>query len=506
MDGIRQSAETLTRYAPEMMSAAYQDFLSLHPGYGAGSRLDDLREREYGRLDRTGQIYLDYTGGGLYAERQIDEHMQLLKDNVLGNPHSHNPTSMAMTALVEQARDYVLEYFNADPDEYVAIFTPNASGALKLLGESYPFAPGGHYLYCADNHNSVNGIREFARAKGAAITSVPLLQSEMRLDEATLERLLTSRMPGHYSLFAYPAQSNFTGVQHPLEWVSRAQAGGWHVLLDAAAFVPTNRLDLGSVHPDFVSLSFYKIFGYPTGVGALIARRDALATLRRPWFAGGTITIASILGDGHFLVDGSAAFEDGTVNYLGLPAIEIGLQYIATVGIDAIHDRVTALVGWLLDEMAALRHSNGMPMVRVHGPTNTQRRGGTIAFNLLDPSGQPVNGRRIEELATHANISLRTGCFCNPGAGETAHGLLQEEMRPAFEAGIALSFDQFRDVALERYGKEISTTRISVGIASTFADAFRFMTFFAGLRDRDASSFRSSMDRRELELARRDSA
>ena len=60
---------------------------------------------------------------------------------MFGNPHSTNPTSAATTELVERARAYVLEFFNASPDEYVAIFTPNATGALKLVGESYPFAP-----------------------------------------------------------------------------------------------------------------------------------------------------------------------------------------------------------------------------------------------------------------------------------------------------------------------------------------------------------------------------
>ena len=57
----------------------------------------------------------------------------------LGNPHSHNPTSLASTELVEEARDAVLAFFNADPDEYDVVFTANASGALKLVGESYPF-------------------------------------------------------------------------------------------------------------------------------------------------------------------------------------------------------------------------------------------------------------------------------------------------------------------------------------------------------------------------------
>jgi selenocysteine lyase/cysteine desulfurase len=70
--------------------------------------------------------------------------MALLAQHVFGNPHSHNPTSLAMTELVEKARRSVLEYFNAPPDEYLAIFTSNASGALKLVGESYPF-PGGRY-------------------------------------------------------------------------------------------------------------------------------------------------------------------------------------------------------------------------------------------------------------------------------------------------------------------------------------------------------------------------
>jgi selenocysteine lyase/cysteine desulfurase len=69
------------------------------------------------------------------------------------------------------------------------------------------------------------------------------------------------------SLFAYPAQSNFTGVQHSLTWIQEAHDQGSDVLLDAAALVPCHRLDLSLWHPDFVALSFYKMFGYPTGVG-----------------------------------------------------------------------------------------------------------------------------------------------------------------------------------------------------------------------------------------------
>ena len=130
-------------------------------------------------------------------------------------------------------------------------------------------------------------------------------------------------------LFAYPAQSNFSGVQHPLAWVERAQAAGYDVLLDAAAYVPASRLDLREVRPEFVTVSWYKVFGYPTGVGCLLARRDAMARLRRPWFSGGTIWGVSVQGGWHRLLDDESAFEDGTVNFLSIPDVPTGIEWVA---------------------------------------------------------------------------------------------------------------------------------------------------------------------------------
>ena len=361
-------------YPPEAWEAARSAFLQANPSYAATARLRDLRATEYARLDRLGHVYLDYTGGSLYAESQVHRHWELLQENVFGNPHSVNPTSMAATRLVDAARAYVYDFFRASPDEYTVIFTPNASGALKLVGEAYPFAPGGHYLLTFDNHNSVNGIREFAQAKGAEVLYLPVVPPDLRISQERLDDFLGRAEPGQANLFAFPAQSNFSGVQHPLELIEQAKAAGWDVLLDAAAFTPTNRLDLSIWKPDFVSLSFYKIFGYPTGVGCLLARKDALKKLRRPWFAGGTITIASVQGCGHFLADSEAAFEDGTVDYLNLPAIHIGLEYIDSIGVELIHERVAGLTGWLLAELISLRHSNGAPLVRIYGPTDTESR------------------------------------------------------------------------------------------------------------------------------------
>lgn len=458
-------------------------FLASHPEYEGTRLLDDLRASDFARLDALGEVYLDYTGGGLYAERQLNEHFALLRRDVYGNPHSHNPSSLASTEMDEHARKFVLEYFNASPDEYVAIFTPNASGALKLVGEAYPFDAHSRYLLTFDNHNAVNGIREFARARGSSITYVPVVAPDLRIDDNSLLRHLTQPNPKGNNLFVYPAQSNFSGVQHSLEWVERAHAYGWDVILDAAAFVPTNRLDLSVCKPDFVPLSFYKMFGYPTGIGCLLARKRALKKLRRPWFSGGTIEIVSVQADRYHLAEGDRAFEDGTINYLGLPAVEIGLKMLTHIGLEKIHTRVAALTGWLLDRMTSLRHSNGAPLVEIYGPRDTRVRGGTIAFNFHDPEGKVFDFHTVEDAACRANISLRTGCFCNPGAGEIALGLTKEDMMECFDYEERRSFEECLAAAR---GKTAGAVRISLGLASNFRDAYRFIEFACTFLDRHA--------------------
>ena len=456
-------------------------FLKAFPSYPETHIIDEVRRAQYARLDAGEHVYLDYTGAGLFAESQLQEHQELLRHNVFGNPHSSNPTSLAATHHVDHAREYVLRFFNADPQEYDVIFTSNASGALKLVGESYPFAKGGHYLLTFDNHNSVNGIREFAHARGADVIYIPVALPDMRVDEASLDGYLQRADRSAHNLFAYPAQSNFSSVQHPLEWIERAHAAGWDVLLDAAAFAPTNRLDLGNAKPDFVPLSFYKMFGYPTGIGALIARRKALAKLHRPWFAGGTITVASVQGGKYYLADGHTAFEDGTLDYLNIPAVEIGLKHLESIGYDVIHERVRCLTGWLLDNLTAMKHSTGEPLVRVYGPTNMENRGGAVTANFFNKDGMAIDHRYIESEANRFNISLRTGCFCNPGAGEIALGISRVELdvcftRPGHES--RLSLDDFR-LCID--GKNSGAVRISVGLMTNFNDVQAFLGFARGL-------------------------
>jgi selenocysteine lyase/cysteine desulfurase len=389
---------------------------------------------------------------------------------------------------VESTRAEVLRFFNAAPDEYVVIFTANATGSCHLVGEAFPFQPGSRLLLTLDNHNSVNGIREYARAGGAAIEIASLQPPDLRVPTAAANSALDRADPGRRNLFCYPAQSNLTGVQHPLSWIEAAHQRGWQVLLDAAAFAPTNRLDLSRHKPDYVTISWYKVFGYPTGIGTLLARRDAIATLRRPWFSGGTIWAVSAQGDWYRMDSAPAAFEDGTVNFLLIPDVAVGLRWIDRVGLDTVHTRVSCLTDWLLDQLRRLRHANGRPMVRVYGPPDGQGRGATVTFNFLDPRGHLVDERLVSQEAAAAMISLRTGCFCNPGAGEAMFRLRESDLRRA--AGHAASrrvptIDEY----LDTLGLPVAGgVRVSFGLASNFADAHRFLRWaISTYRDRARS-------------------
>ncbi|GAA2071047.1 aminotransferase class V-fold PLP-dependent enzyme [Actinomadura alba] len=448
------------------------DFRRAYPSYGTTRRLDDLRASEYAYLDAEDHVYLDYTGSGLPADSQLRAHADRVRGACFGNPHSENPTSSASTALVESARAAILAFFNASPDEYAVIFTHNATGACRLVGEAYPFRPGSRVVLTIDNHNSANGIREFARAGGATVRYVPVRPPELRAGTEEVRAAL-SRRRHRRGLFVFPAQSNFTGVQHPLSWIELAHEQGYDVLLDAAAYVPANRLDLGEVHPDFVPVSWYKVFGYPTGVGCLLARWEALGRLRRPWFAGGTIHAASALGGWHVLADDETAFEDGTLNFLSIPDVETGLAWVSGIGMDLIHRRVTCLTGWLLDRLRDLRHTDGTPLIRLYGPPGTAGRGGTVAFNVLTPRGEVVDERVVARDATAGRISLRTGCFCNPGAGEGAFAITEKALTKSGRRTSASLDEHLRFLGLPSGG----AIRASFGLASNLRDVERFLAF-----------------------------
>jgi selenocysteine lyase/cysteine desulfurase len=215
------------------------------------------------------------------------------------------------------------------------------------------------------------------------------------------------------------------------------------------------------------------MFGWPTGVGCLLARREALGKLERPWFSGGTIIAAFVQHQYYQSAPGAAHFEDGTLNYLGLPAVAIGLRLLDRMGMEMIDARVSALGAWLLEALDSLSHSDGSRLATVYGPRCFEQRGATIAFNFLHPDGRIVDERYVDRVAGEHRISLRTGCFCNPGAGEVAFTISRETLLGGeFGEGMVLE-DYIRKIGLPSGG----AIRVSLGIASNFADVQRFIAF-----------------------------
>lgn len=418
---------------------------------------DQLRAREFARLGD--HAYLDYAGGALYGESQLRAHHALLRDGLFGNPHSDSAPSRASTDVINSARQRVLRFFGVDQSTHDVCFTANTSAAIKLVAESYTFKHYSSFVLSADNHNSVNGIREYARRAGARVRILPL-DGELRLLDP-LGHL--GHGPG---LLVFPAQSNFSGVQHPLELVAQAQARCFDVLLDIAAYAPSHAFSLHDCPADFAAVSFYKLFGYPTGIGALIARRDALARLRRPWFAGGTVTYASVAADTHLLRPRHEGFEDGTPNFLGISALDAGFDLLEEVGMPRLTARVDELTRYLLDELRAL------PNVEIYGPPDMTARGGAVAFNVR---GVPYTV--VERRAREAGVSMRGGCFCNPGASEAAFGLDRFPLSAVLDR---LGADFTPERLASHTGGAVGAVRASVGLANTHLDIQKAIGVVAG--------------------------
>ncbi|MBY0491560.1 MAG: aminotransferase class V-fold PLP-dependent enzyme [Gemmatimonadaceae bacterium] len=415
--------------------------------------------------------YLDYTGASLFASSVLAQDLNRLSATVLGNPHSHSAPSLAATDAVSQARRAVLQFLGADDAEYAVIFTANASAACKLVGESFPFETGSALLLAADNHNSVVGMREFARARGATVEILPI-SAELRL---TIRPETLPAAPRAPSLLAMPAQSNFSGVRHSLDLVAAARRRGWRVLLDAAAYLPTADLNLTEIQPDFLCLSLYKISGYPTGVGALVARREALATLRRPWFAGGTVDWVSMAHDRHRLTNAVEAFEDGSPHFLALGAVPLALRAVVESDRPRLRRHLARLTEALIMELVDACHPGGQPLVRLHGPRDMHQRGSTVSFTLLDHRGAAIPFWEVESAARAHRVAVRGGCFCNPGCAERAFGLSDERMPQCVDQlGDQFSIPAFATCMGDR---PVGAVRVSMGLGSLQRDVEQFLRF-----------------------------
>lgn len=227
-------------------------------------------------------------------------------------------------SIIEDVKVRILSFFNTTQDKYHIIFTQNTTHAIKLIADNFKFhdekrltSSESWFLYLQDNHTSIVGMRGVALKKMVNVKMIDYEESAQDLLSISLDRELNSNnfsknghrkvINDHFrdepnNLFAYPAMSNFSGRKYPLDWISTVQnkssfleahCGKWFVLLDAASFVSTSFLDLSIYSPDFIPVSFYKLFGFPTGLGALLVNVRAAETLDKTYFGGGSVSAYS---------------------------------------------------------------------------------------------------------------------------------------------------------------------------------------------------------------------
>lgn len=454
--------------------------------------MDLLRLLEYPQL--LGKTYLDHAGATQPAKSLNTAICEDVSRNLYGNPHSEHTPSQLAHHRVQETRLKALEFFHADPHEWDLIFTQNTTAALKLVHDCFrdhaaaPHGGGGAgrnwwFGYHKDSHTSVVGVREGTRLHRC-------FRNDREVDLWIESRGLGGAMVHDLGLFAYPAQSNMTGRRLPLDWPARIRSrvkAETYTLLDAAAYTSTAELNLSDAAraPDFVALSFYKIFGAPY-IGCLLVKKSARKVMEsRRYFGGGTVDMVIAVNDSWVKRKGKKhlheRLEDGTLPLRQIfeldHAIDIHRKLYGPSPMKYISMHTTRLIKRLHDDLVDLRHSNGLPVVKVYTDSGSvfgdaQLQGATIAFNIQKDRGGLVKYYEVEKEANAQGIHVRSGSLCNPGGTATYLQWSPTELREAFAYGHSCSSPQ-----AEYSGKALGVVRVSLGAMSSDADIARLVQF-----------------------------
>ncbi|KAF7319885.1 Molybdenum cofactor sulfurase [Mycena kentingensis (nom. inval.)] len=398
-------------------------------------------------------------------------------DHAASTPSARS-TLLSFADKIEQCRGHILQdlFGLADPAaraQWEVIFTSGATAALKLVGDAFPWRTGAQYAYLKQSHTSLVGVRGVAMARGVEVAA---MEAEDMVD-------------GQAELFAYSAQCNATGSRLGLGYGRRLKERNprSYILLDASAYLSTSVLDLGSIPfeyaPDFIACSFYKIVGFPTGLGCLVVKKASGDILQRSgYFGGGTIDAISVSKPFWSHPRRAALherFEDGTLPFLDIIALKCALDTHKKLFKSQRHifRHVSTLLRFASREMAALRHANGRPVIKQHrafgGLADVEAPGPVIGFSVLDPAGEYVGHVHLEQLATINGLHIRTGGLCNTGVLASTFDIKDEDIAEEYGRGRSCWDDEEFGAA----GHPLGMARISFGASSTIDDVLQWLSF-----------------------------
>ncbi|CAB9523830.1 Molybdenum cofactor sulfurase [Seminavis robusta] len=486
------------------------------------------------------EVYLDHAGSSLPSQSLLHNiYTQQISQTaaILANPHSGGPAASRTLRLIEQVKKEILDHFHGHPGRFATlqsppsnqepsnpsnlyhpgydiIFTSGTTEALRIVAEHFPWTSHSTFLYPHNAHTSVIGMRGPVLDKGAGfvckhlsdITQLArddddnhlvdtLKQWQTQAIRHSQPSTSTTNQPEAHNLLLVPAECNFGGDRPDCATLVqrfRQQQTGWSVMLDLAKAASTGPINLQQLDPDFACVSFYKLFGAPTGLGALFVRRQQSKNVllhnnhnnnKHHYFGGGSVDV--VVSNADFAVRKSnAGLTHGTSHFRGIVALSHGLHDLnhRLGGMHQIQQHTHILAHEFCQRVQALSHANnGRPAVVLYGawghqqPQQNNKPGPVVAFNICRSDGSIVGYTEVSKLAGLYNppLQLRTGCFCNPGACQDALGLTNDEIIDNYQTAGHVCGDE-KDVI---NGKPSGAIRASFGKDSLWEDMDALVMF-----------------------------
>jgi cysteine desulfurase/selenocysteine lyase len=291
----------------------------------------------------------------------------------------------------QHARATVARHLHAaDPAEI--IFTSGTTDSLNLVANILPLQPGDEILISAlEHHSNIVPWQMACQRSGATLRVIPCDDHGV-LDQEAFRSLLSDRT----RILALTWISNSFGTINPVAtMVAAARQAGVFTVIDAAQAIPHLEIDVQSLGADFLAFSGHKVYA-PTGIGVLWGRLELLRTLP-PWRGGGEM-IKEVRFEETTYNEPPFRYEAGTPNIEGAIALAAALDFVATLGLPAIHAHETALIRQAAETLGTI------PGIHLYGPAD---RAGAVSFNL-----QGVHHYDLGTLIDQMGVAVRTGHHC----------------------------------------------------------------------------------------------
>ena len=347
--------------------------------------------------DKYPLVYLD-NAATTQKPRQVVEAMTEEYYNVNANVHRGvHFLSQQATDLHEAARETVRRFMNARSASEI-IFTRGTTESINLVASCFGQAmmrEGDEVLITEmEHHSNIVSWQLLQQRQGIRIRVLPITdEGELILDN------LDSYFNDRTRIVSLTHVSNVLGTVNPVKEVIRvAHAHGVPVLVDGAQSTPHFPVDVRDLDCDFFAFSGHKIYG-PTGIGVLYGKEEWLE--RIPPYMGGGEMIKTVSFEKTTFNDLPYKFEAGTPDYVASTGLARALDYVSTVGFDAIEAHEKDLTAYAMERMLEI------PEMKIYGPRDVARHDAVISFQVGD-----IHHLDMGTLLDRLGIAVRTGHHC----------------------------------------------------------------------------------------------